>query len=60
MYIAKRILETFPCEEIFNKAIRIYSKALKKSSFTDDLKYLPNKAEQIRNNKGRKCKRKII
>ena len=58
--IAKRISETSSSEEIFNKSIKIYSKALKESGFTDELKYLPNEVQQLENNEGRKRKRKII
>ena len=36
--IAKRISETSSSEEIFNKSIKTYSKALKESGFTDELK----------------------
>ena len=48
--------ETWSSEEIFNKSIKIYSKAVKDSGFTDELKYLPNKVQQVGNNKGRKHK----
>ena len=44
---------------MFNKSSKIYSKVLKKSGFTDELKYLPNEV-QLENNEGRKRKRKII
>ena len=54
--IVKRISETSSSEEIFNKSIKIYSKAVKDSGFTDELKYLPNKVQQVGNNKGRKHK----
>ena len=40
--VVKRISETLSSEEIFNKSIKVYSKALKESGFTDELKYLPN------------------
>ena len=40
--IAKCISETSSSEEIFNISIKIYSKALKESGFTDELKYSPN------------------
>ena len=43
---------------MFNKSIKIYSKVLKESGFTDGLKYLPNEV-QLENNEGRKRKRKI-
>ena len=39
--VVKRISETLSSEKIFNKSIKIYSKALKESGFTDELKYLP-------------------
>ena len=58
--IAKRISETSFSEEIFNKSIKIYSKALKDSDFTDELKYLPNELQQLGNKNRRKRKRKII
>ena len=58
--IAKHISETSSCEKIFNKSITIYSKALKESGFTDELKYLPNEIQQLENNEGRKPKREII
>ena len=57
--IAKCISETSTGEEIFNKSIKIYSKALKKSGFTDELKYLRNEVQQLENTEGRKRKRKI-
>ena len=47
-------------EEIFNKSIKIYSKALKESGFTDELKYLPNEAQELGNNNRVKRRRKII
>ena len=40
--VVKRISETLSSEKIFNKSIKNYSKALKESGFTDELKYLPN------------------
>ena len=43
--IAKRISETSSDEEIFNKSIKISSKALQESGFTDELKYLPNELQ---------------
>ena len=58
--IAKRIWETSSGEEIFNKSIKIYSKALKESRFTDELKYFPNEVQELGNNNRRKRKRKII
>ena len=58
--IAKRISETSSSNEIFNKSTKIYTKALKESSLTDGLKYLPNKVQQLENNEGKKRKRKII
>ena len=48
--IAKRISETSSIEEIFNKSIKIYSKALKESGFTGELKYLPNEVQQLESN----------
>ena len=56
--IAKCISETSTGEEIFNKSIKIYSKALKKSGFTDELKYLRNEVQQLENNEGRKPQKK--
>ena len=58
--IAKHISETSSTNKIFNKSIRIYSKALKERGFTDELKYLPNEVQQLKNYKGRKRNRKII
>ena len=58
--IAKHISKTSSSEEIFNKSIKIYSKALKESGFTDELKYLPNEVQEFGNNNRRKCKTKII
>ena len=58
--IAKCISETSSSEEIFNKSIKIYSKALKESGFTDEVKYLPNEVQELGNNNRRKCRRKII
>ena len=58
--IAKRISETSSSEDLFNKSIKIYNKALKESGFTDELKYLPNEVQQLENNERRKRKRKII
>ena len=58
--IAKQIPETSSSDNIFNKSVMIYSKALKESGFTDELKYLPNEVRQLKNSKGRKRKRKII
>ena len=52
--------ETSSSEEIFNKSIKIYSKPLKESGFTDELKYLPNEVQELGNNNRRKRKRKII
>ena len=40
--ISKRVSETSSSEEIFNKSIKIYSKAIKESGFTYELKYFPN------------------
>ena len=57
--IAKCISETSSSEEIFNKSIKIYSKALKESGFTDEVKYLPNEVQELGNNNRRKCRRKI-
>ena len=57
--IAKCISETLSSEEIFNKSIKIYSKALKESGFTDEVKYLPNEVQELGNNNRRKCRRKI-
>ena len=51
--IAKCISET-STEEIFNESIKIYSKALKESDFTDDLKYLPIEVKQFKNNQEKK------
>ena len=45
---------------MFNKSIKIYSKALKESGFTVELKYLPNEVQELRNNNRRKRRRKII
>ena len=50
--IVKHISETLSSEEIFNKSIKIYSKALKKSGLTDELKYLSNKVQQLKINEG--------
>ena len=58
--IAKRISETSSSEQIFNKSIKIDSKALKESGFTDEPKYLPNEVQELGNNNRRKRKRKII
>ena len=58
--IAKRISETLSNEEIFNKSIKIYSKALKESGFTDELKYLPSEVQELWNKNRRKRRRKII
>ena len=55
-----RISETSSSEEIFNKSIKIYSKALKESGFTVELKYLPNEVQELGNKNRRKRKRKII
>ena len=57
---AKRLLQTSSNKEIFNKSIKIYSKALKESGFTDELKYLPTEVQQHGNNDRRKRQRKII
>ena len=44
--IAKRISEILPSSvEIFNKSIKIYSKELKESGLTDELKYLLNEVQ---------------
>ena len=43
--IAKLISETSSSEEMFNKLIKIYSKSLKKSASTDELKYLPSEVQ---------------
>ena len=48
--IAKCISETSSSEEIFNKSIKIYSQALKESGFTDEVKYLPNEVQELKNN----------
>ena len=56
----KHISETSSNEEIFNKSIKIYSKALKESGFTDELKYLSNDVQELGNKNRRKRKRKII
>ena len=45
-------------EKILNKSIKIYSKALKESGFTDDLKYAPNVAQQLENSEDRKRKKR--
>ena len=45
---------------MFNKSIKVCSKVLKDCSIIDELKYLPNKTEQMKNNEERKRKRKII
>ena len=58
--IDKHISETSSSKEILNKSIKIYSKALKESDFTDELKYLPNEVQQLESNERRKRKRKII
>ena len=58
--IAKRISETSSSEEIFNKSIKIYSKALKESGFTDELKYSPNEEQELSNNNRRKYRGNII
>ena len=58
--IAKCISETSSSEQIFNKSIKIYSKALKETGFTDELKYLPNEVQELGNRNRRKRKRKII
>ena len=58
--IAKRISGTLSSEEIFNKSIKIYSKALKESGFTDEIKYSPNEVQELRKKNRRKRKRKII
>ena len=58
--IAKRISETLSSEEIFNKSIKIYRKALKESGFTNELKYLPNEVQELGNNNRGKRRRKII
>ena len=47
-------------EKTFYKSFKIYSEAIKESKFTNDLKYSPNEAKQIENDKERKRKRKII
>ena len=58
--IAKCTSETSSSEKIFNKSIKIYSDAPKYSGFTDELRYLPNEAQQLENNDGKKRKRKLI
>ena len=58
--IAKRMSETSSSEQIFNKSIKIYSKALKESGFMDEPKYLPNEVQELGNNNRRKRRRKII
>ena len=57
---AEHISEASSSEDIFHKSIKVYSKVLKESSFTDELKYLPNEVQQLENNERRKCKREII
>ena len=58
--IAMHISETLSSEEIFNKSVKIYSKALKKNGFMDELKSLPDEVQQLENSEERKHKRKII
>ena len=58
--IAKRISETLSSEEIFNKSIKIHSKALKERGFTDELKYLPSEVQELWNKNRKERKRKII
>ena len=54
--IAKHISETSFSEEIFKTSIKIYSKALIESSFTDDLKYSSNEAQQLDNEEKKRKK----
>ena len=56
----KHISEILSNEEIFNKSIKIYSKTLKESGFTDELKYLSNYVQELGNKNRRKRKRKLI
>ena len=58
--IAMHISEASSSEEIFNKSVKIYSKALKKNGFMDKLKSLPDEVQQLENSEERKHKRKII
>ena len=44
---AEFLSEISSSEEVFNKSNQIYSKALKESGFTDELKYLPNEVQQL-------------
>lgn len=56
--LAKHISETSSSEEIFKTSIKIYSKAPIESSFTDDLKYSANEAQQLDNEE--KKRKKIL
>ena len=44
---AELLSEISSSEEVFNKSNKIYSKVLKESGFTDELKYLPNEVQQL-------------
>ena len=49
---AELLSEISSSEEVFNKSNKIYSKVLKESGFTDELKYLPNEVQQLEINEG--------
>ena len=56
--IEKRLSETSSSKAIFDKSLKLYQDALKKSGFSNDLRYVQNKNNT--NNNKRKRKRKII
>ena len=57
-FIEKRLSETSSSKAIFDKSLKLYQDALKKSGFSNDLRYVQNKNNT--NNNKRKRKRKII
>ena len=56
--ITKRTSETSSSMEIFNKSIKIYSKALKESGCTNEIKFLPMKYSNLKLTKEGNAKEK--
>ena len=57
--IAKRISDISSCEVVFNESIPIYSDALRKSGFHDNVTFIP-KTTNTKTNKKKTRKRKIM
>ena len=57
--IAKKISDTSSSEIVFNELIPLYSDALRKSGFHDNITFIP-KTTNTKTNKKKTSKRKII